>query len=118
MKKIKKHIIDGLGIEVWNNFEGVFLDPESPAFNELTKEEFGGLIKGLNIMFDILHFSTNSKEFKAVRKKAEAMFVGVKCSKCGEQVGVKSVCMGQVLGFNEFCDCVFKGGKINANERM
>jgi hypothetical protein len=91
---MKKVLIKDLGIELWNNFEGVFLDHNSPAFNELSDCEFSGLIKGLNIMSEEPYYSADSKECKDVREKAEKE-LGTK---------VKAVWMGKLLGFNEAID--------------
>lgn len=73
--KLKKHFYKELGMELFTTEEASFLDNESPVFNELSKDEFRGLVKGLNIMYETPHYSSESKEFKDLRTQFEKEFL-------------------------------------------
>lgn len=81
-----------------------FLDNEMAAFSRLSKKEFEGLIKGLNIVFpDMKHFSTESEEFKALATKFDELIANNKCQICNEKMRAKQ-CNGVFfLGFQQFC---------------
>ena len=92
--KLKKHFYKNLGISLVTTEEAEFLDHQSPVFNELTKEEFSGLIKGLNIIYDLPHFSADSNEFKKLREKYEKEYLTKGKKSCASW-------MGRFLGFRE-----------------
>lgn len=93
------------GIEVWRDWpeNWVFHDHESPAFNELTEEEFSGLIKGLNIMFDVDFYDSKDQKLVEIAERFNKLIEGELCEECGKQVKANAVWMGKLLGFNTHC---------------
>lgn len=65
-----------LGMEFWDGIPDdiVFHDPDSPTYQDLTKEEFNGFIKGINVYDDENnHYSTESEEYNKYYEELKSL---------------------------------------------